>query len=219
MDVPILQLTARGPVLAHPNRISGLADGFRERQVVKLPGFIAPPLLAWLHRQVASASWVERKHGDLMATELSMQDNTCLGLLHFLVNDPVVLRFVEQVTARAPLTAFGGRVYSRLPGRHQDDWHDDIHADRLVGMSVNLSSAVYEGGVFELRLADGDQRPLASMANVGFGDAILFAIDDELQHRVSPLRGTVAKTAFAGWFGATRDYNRALLADPSLGER
>lgn len=217
MNVPILQLTARGPLLAHPARIPELADRFHDQQVIKLPGFITPPLLAWLHRQVASASWFERKHGDLMATELSMRDNTCLGLLHFLVNDPVVLRFVEQVTARAPLTAFGGRIYSRLPGRHRDDWHDDIHPDRQVGMSVNLSSGVYEGGVFELRLAEGE-RPLAAMANVGFGDAILFAIADHLQHRVSPLGGTVAKTAFAGWFGATRDYNGALRADPSLGE-
>lgn len=215
MAVAPLQLTARGPVMHAAAPAAALTDAFLARQVVKLPGFIAPPLLEWVQREVASALWLERKHDGMTATELSMQDNTCLGLLHFLVNDPVVLRFVEHVTRRQPLTAFGGRIYNRIPGQHQDDWHDDLHPDRQVGLSVNLSSGVYEGGVFELRLADGG-RPLGAMANVGFGDAIVFAIADHLQHRVSPLVGTVAKTAFAGWFGGRRDYNRTLRGDPSL---
>lgn len=217
MDAPPLQLTARGPVLGHPSGVPALANLFREQQVIKLPGFIAPPLLSWIHGQVAAASWFERQHEGLAATELSMHDNTCLGLLHFLVNDPVVLRFVEEVVSHQPLTAFNGRVYHRMPGRHRDDWHDDLHPDRQVGLSVNLSAGVHEGGVFELRLADGE-RPLGAMANVGFGDAILFAIADHLQHRVSPLGGTVAKTAFAGWFGGTRDYNRTLRSDPTLAD-
>ena len=59
--------------------------------------------------------------------------------------------------------------------------------------------------MFEIRLADAAE-PLAAIANVGPGDAILFSIADEFQHRVTPMQGSVAKTAFAGWFGSTRDY-------------
>ena len=215
MDVPPLQLSAHGAAVASAERVTELADQFRTRQVIKLPGFLSPPLLAWAHRQLETASWYERTHRGLASTEQSLQENTCLGLLHFLVNDPATLGFVETVSGQRPLTAFAGRVYRRYPGVHEDQWHDDCHPHRRVGLSVNLSRGNYEGGVFELRLAESEQ-PLGSMVNVGLGDAILFAIGEHLQHRVSPLEGTAAKTAFAGWFGGQRDYNAILRHDPAL---
>lgn len=215
MDVPPLQLSARGAAVAPPARVARLADQFRTDQVIKLPGFISPPLLAWIQREIATAAWFERTHTGMTSTEQSMRDNTCLGLLHFLVNDPATLAFVELVSGQRPLTAFAGRVYRRYPGVHEDQWHDDCHPHRRVGLSVNLSGGVYEGGRFELRLADSEPL-LGSMVNVGFGDAILFAIGEHLQHRVSPLEGTLAKTAFAGWFGGNRDYNATLRRDPAL---
>jgi hypothetical protein len=215
MAVPPLRLSARGAVVAPAERIAELAEQFRAQQVIKLPGFIAPPLLAWIHREMETAEWFERTHTGLTSTEQSMRDNTCLGLLHFLVNDPATLGLVETISGQQPLTAFVGRVYRRYPGVHEDQWHDDCHPHRRVGLSVNLSRGVYDGGVFELRLAESEQF-LGSMTNVGFGDAILFAIGEHLQHRVSPLEGTVAKTAFAGWFGGQRDYNAILRRDPTL---
>jgi hypothetical protein len=36
--------------------------------------------------------------------------------------------------------------------------------------------------------------------NKGFGDAIVFRIGGNLEHRVAPVRGAVPKIAFAGWF-------------------
>jgi hypothetical protein len=84
-------------------------------------------------------------------------------------------------------------------------WHADLHAGHQVGMSVNLGAEPFDGGVFEIRRA-GTTAPLDAIANVGAGDAILFSIADDLEHRVTPMRGAVAKTAFAGWFGATLDY-------------
>lgn len=204
------QLTLRGPRLRDDSiGIEHMAAEYRERRCVLVPQLLAPPLLHWVQDQIAAATLVAADHPGLDSTELRLENGTAAGLLAFLVNDPVMLRFVEAVSGRPLLTRFKGRVYSRVPGVHQDAWHDDIAPDRLVGMSVNLSTAVYEGGLFEMREAD-TLRPLGSLANTGFGDAILFAIDDALQHRVSPLRGTVAKTAYAGWFGAMKDYNASL---------
>jgi hypothetical protein len=204
------QLTLRGPRFqAGPGQVAAWSREFQERCCVTVPKLLAPPLLSWIQQQLTSAPFEPRSHAGMASTELCLQDCTCLGLLAFLVNDPAMLRFVEQVSGRPALTRFMGRVYSRVPGVHGDDWHDDIRPDRLVGMSINLSTGVYDGGVFEIR-ETASLRPRGAIANTGFGDAILFSIDDTLQHRVSPLSGTIAKTAYAGWFGAARDYNADL---------
>ena len=178
---------------------------FDSRRCVRVVSFFAPPLLARIQQQVAEAEFYERIHGTI-ATELCMRKNACLGLLHFLVNDPAVFRFVEQVSGCDGLMVFLGRVYRmRAESGHHDAWHDDIRPDRRIGMSVNLGSEPFDGGVFEIRRAATEEQ-LGAIANVGPGDALLFAIDDELQHRVTPMQGAIAKTAFAGWFGTTRDY-------------
>jgi hypothetical protein len=43
-------------------------------------------------------------------------------------------------------------------------------------------------------------RMLAQIANTGLGDALIFRISHQLQHRISGLEGDQPKTAFAGWF-------------------
>ena len=216
----MLRLSFKGPA-ATPDAVTlaGLHDVFRSTHCLTLPRMIAPDLLAWVQREISSAHLSERRHGDdgMLASELALPAGTCLGLLAFLFNDPVVLRVVETVTGCAPLTRFFGRVYSRIPGTHFDSWHDDLTPHRLIGMSVNLSTEVYEGGAFEIR-DRRSQRTFSTLANVGFGDAILFRISDTLEHRVAPLTGRVAKTAYASWFGDTVDYNLELRRDPMLAD-
>jgi hypothetical protein len=185
--------------------LPALRDRFRDRRCVVVPSFIESRMLGRIQTQIAAAVFEERAHGSI-STELCMERNVCLGLLNFLANDPAVFRFVQSVTGCGTLTTFVGRVYRLSAERdHHDSWHADLHSGHDVGMSVNLGREPFEGGIFEIRRA-GDARVLDAIANVGAGDAILFSIDDELEHRVTPMRGPVAKTAFAGWFGAGRDY-------------
>ncbi len=185
--------------------VAALRTEFQARRCVRVPSFIEPRLLSRIQAQIAVASFAERAHGSI-STELCMERNVCLGLLNFLANDPAVFRFVEQVSGCHDLTSFVGRVYRLQPDREDyDSWHADLHPDHQLGMSVNLGTDPFEGGAFEIRRAEATE-PLAAIANVGSGDAILFSIAAEVEHRVTPMRGSVAKTAFAGWFGATRDY-------------
>lgn len=215
--VPYLTLRGTASPRESGPSAGALAAQFRSDRCVTLPGLLDPAALAWVQRQIATTTLFERDHGDVDSTELTLPIGPCLGFLTFLANDPPFLRFIERLTGIAPLTRFAGRVYSRIPGAHHDAWHDDIHPDRLVGMSINLSTGVYDGGLFEIREFE-TKRPLGKIANTGFGDAILFAIGEGLEHRVSPLAGTVAKTAFAGWFGAALDYNAELRRDPALAD-
>jgi hypothetical protein len=147
-----------------------------------------------------------------------MSTNACSGLLHFLVNDLSVYQFVEALSGCRPIRTFVGRVYRNLPGRHATTWHSDVVENRRIGMSINLSTGVYEGGVFEIRDA-ATKSVLGSIVNVGFGDAILFRIAPALEHRVTVVEGTSFKTAFAGWFSSSPDYLAALRADRSQSSR
>ncbi len=194
-----------------------LHDEFVARRCVRVTSLIEPRLLSRIQAQIAAAAFAHRAHGRI-STELCMERNACLGLLNFLVNDPAVFGFVEQVTGCRGLSFFVGRVYRLIAGHgHYDSWHADLHEDHDVGMSVNLGTEPFAGGVFEIRRA-GTTLPLAAIANVGPGDAILFAIADDLEHRVTPMRGSAPKTALAGWFGTTRDY-REVVADAAWAAR
>jgi hypothetical protein len=56
------------------------------------------------------------------------------------------------------------------------------------------------------------RRMLCELPNPVFGDAILFRVDERLEHRVSNVEGAVPKIAFSGWFESEPDY-RTLIAE------
>ncbi len=70
---------------------------------------------------------------------------------------------------------------------------------RLVAISINLSEEIYSGGILQIRERNVEKF-LHEVANVGFGDAILFRVADQLVHRITEVTGEASKTAFAGWF-------------------
>lgn len=52
-----------------------------------------------------------------------------------------------------------------------------------------------------LQIAERDsKRILAEVANTGYGDAVIFEISEDLEHRVTEVEPGPDKTAFAGWF-------------------
>ncbi|MEO6060810.1 MAG: 2OG-Fe(II) oxygenase, partial [Thermoflexales bacterium] len=101
-----------------------------------------------------------------------------------------------------------GRVYRMAPGEgHFDSWHGDVGQGRQIALSINLGSADYEGGLLQLARSDSDSSDLlAEIANTGAGDALVFRIAPWLRHRVTDIAGTVAKTAYAGWFRTYPDF-------------
>ena len=209
---PVIQLTRRAAVRDDAD-LAVLQRTFAQQHCARLSGLLEPALLVEIRFHIERGEFREFAHGAI-ATEQRLEPGIGSGLLHFLVNDPRLFRLVQDVSGCTGIGAFAGRVYRRFPGdRHYDHWHSDTHdARRLIGMSVNLSADVYEGGVFEIRDVESE-RPIASLPNVGVGDAILFRLTDALEHRVSNVSGRFPKTAFAGWFHAGLDYDK-LLHDP-----
>lgn len=129
-----------------------------------------------------------------------MPENVVLNLLEFLANDPKLFRIIPQLTGCKRIGCFTGRVYRMSYGQgHYDDWHSDLFENRLITMSINLSRQPYRGGRLKIRNKH-TQREIASVANTRAGDAILFKISADLEHRVTDIEGSLHKTAFAGWF-------------------
>jgi len=199
-----------------PADLEQLRREFGDRHCIRLRRLLAGDLLALVRREVAQAAFVDRAHGTI-GLEGAMQFNAAFTLLSFVSNDPRFFGFVERVTGCGRIAAFVGRVYRMVPGTaHYDSWHSDTIGDRLIGMSINLSPEVYGGGVFQLR-DRASKAMIAEAPNTGEGDAILFRIDEALEHRVTPLEGSATKTAFAGWFVSKPDFLSMLAGNGTDG--
>lgn len=180
---------------------------FDERHHVVLRGFLEPELLKTLSARVERGPFIDREHidpgrGRRVCVERQLANDETLGVFLFLMNEPGLFRLIEAITGCPPIGSYLGRVYRKEPGPgHFDDWHTDLQDGRLVTASLNLSREAYRGGLLQMRRR-GTETPFLEVANTGFGDALLFQIGPDLQHRVSGVEGVHPKTALAGWFRA-----------------
>ena len=179
---------------------------FATQHCLRLEGFIEEDLLRTIRRSLRTAPFHDRTH-DGIGTELCLSEGPLSAGLEFLWNAPTLSAAIDRLTKCGPFGCFEGRVYRMMPAQgHYDSWHSDVGEDRRVAMSVNFSEERYEGGVTEFRYA-GDTAAFHHIANTGFGDAIIFRIDPSLRHQVTEVTGSVAKTAYAGWFRTTPEYS------------
>jgi hypothetical protein len=198
--VLVIQLTRGGALISTANdEVARLRTRFVREQCILLPGFIEPDLLRTIQQRI-DVSEFRRFVSDGIAQDSTLVDPLTIHLLFFLTNDPPFLRIVREITACAEIDSFEGRVYRMDPALPDtDSWHDDMCENRMIGMSVNLSTTPFEGSRFQLRDRRSNQ-VLYEIANTGSGDAIVFRLAAHLQHRNTELTGSAPKTAFAGWF-------------------
>jgi hypothetical protein len=202
----VVQLTRSGlTVSSSAEDLRRLRTQFDRQHCIQLPSLLEADVLGFIQQQIHQAGFFDKTHKNI-GTELCMTANAGLNLLYFLSNDGRFFQLVRQLTGCDHIGAFTGRVYRMVPGTgHYDSWHSDCVAHRMIGMSVNLSLAIYTGGVFQLR-ARHSTEILTEAPNTGPGDAILFRIADHLEHQVTSVSGTIPKTAFAGWFVSAPDF-------------
>jgi 2OG-Fe(II) oxygenase superfamily len=199
----MLQLTKNGLVLE--GELDTLRERFSTNHCVVLEKLLEPALLENVQRRIEQAKWRNTTYENV-GTEFTLEDPVAIHILLFLLNRSEFLDAIRVITGCEEITDFLGRVYRLTAGpQSQLSWHTDIDNSvelRHLALSINLSSDVYSGGTFELR----DRVTKASLAqinNTGFGDALLFRVSNNLEHRVTEVVDKVAKTAFAGWFRAT----------------
>ena len=205
----MIQITQSGVIVSDSNQIAHLHEEFDRQHCVVIPSLIESHLLQRIVFQYLDrAKFIPNSHGEEgeFAKELAVHGAApVVHLFHLLLNRSELFRVVQQITGCSPIGNFVGRIYRRLPDSdHYDSWHDDIKDHRMIGMSINFSSEVFSGGVFQLRDRQSLQI-LHQIANTGFGDACMFRIRAGLEHRVTRVEGQVSKTAGAGWFRSHPD--------------
>lgn len=198
-----LDRPAGGGVAASSNGTdaAALRRHFEQHNWALVPALFGPRLLGEIRHGLARAEFALR--ADSMGGELMLDPtHPIVALLLFVANDPALYRVVENVAGIERVARFDGRIYRRTPAvAHHHVWHDDTAGEaRLVAMSVNLGDVPFEGGEFMLRPKGATGEP-ARVRNVGAGDAILFRVRADLEHRMMDVT-TGTKTAFVGWFGA-----------------
>lgn len=211
---PMIQLTEKGIRLA-PD-LDEMRESFASGHVIRLPGLLSREVVDRIEGRLGSEGWTEKIHPGIKK-EIVLEDPKTLHTLHFLTNHPDFLEAIRRITGRAEIANFRGRIYRMVPGlEHYDSWHDDVHADekRLIGMSINLGTRPYAGGLFEIKKWDAEE-PFRAIANTIAGDAILFNLSLDLHHRVTPVEPGEPKTAFAGWFKARGGAYLPMLDRPS----
>jgi hypothetical protein len=198
MEPIALQIQRKGLAFDQA-QIGKLSAEFRDSHWVRLSQLLEPSILDFLQARLDSSHWETMSHGKI-GEEYVTNDLPATSLLHFAMNRPQFRTVIEEITGCKGLRWFRGRVYRVAAGvGHHDNWHDDVDHSNEIGISLNLSRDLFRGGLFMLREVES-KRVLASVANTGSGDALIFRISPGLQHRISDLEGAEPKTAFAGWF-------------------
>jgi 2OG-Fe(II) oxygenase superfamily len=196
---------SRNGLVLH-GKLDTLRDRFATHHCVVLENLLEPVLLERIQRHIDRAQWNRSAFDDgFSGTEFTLDEPVTCNLLGLLLNNENFLKAIRVITGCTQISDFSGRVYRMAAGpQHHLSWHNDIDIKekRQVGFSMNLSADVFRGGTFELRNRS-TRTPLAQVNNTGFGDALLFRISADLQHRVTQVVGKVPKTACAGWFRAT----------------
>ena len=207
----MLQITRSGVVFSGSESgiVRARAD-FEQQDWLRLPAILDREMWETTQEQLEASNFEEKTAR--LYRELKVSNSALPFALLLLLNNAQLFKIIEQITGCGHIGCFRGRIYRNLPGGdHHVAWHTDLNKTRLVALTINLNTEPYQGGVLTIREAKTG-RILAELTNSGFGDAILFRIDERLEHRVSDVEGRVAKTALAGWFESGPDY-RTLLAE------
>lgn len=181
-----------------PTSEAGLASEFSLRKCLRFRDWLAPCAAARAGELCAKSGF------ELLETAVGSREIAdCKRLnafLTLLLNRGPLFEFLERVTGKGPIQGFEGRVYRLRPGSAQQlKWHDDKPGQRKLALSISLSGEPYSGGEFQMRSKGRDQL-LAREANLRLGEAILFDVDPNLEHRVTAVHPGPSRVAFAGWF-------------------
>jgi len=203
----VIQITKTGAnIPSAVDEFAALRKTFVEQHWLVLPNFLDARLLELIAKKLEGAEYrvVNRETG----VELRPSDCTLYLATELLLNSPSLFRAIEQITGCARIACFSGRIYRRpASSTYFNRWHTDITDEgRMIALSINLNPERYKGGALQIRSAKTHEI-LCEVYNHNYGDAIIFPVDEEFEHRVCEVESGAAKTALAGWFRSKPDPN------------
>ena len=114
--------------------------------------------------------------------------------MNFLMNNETLSNTVQRVTGCSQFGMYLGRIYRIVPTTIITILGTMIwFLTESLAMSINLTPEPYTGGTVQFRETQSG-RIVNEVHNVGLGDAMIFRIAPFLEHRVTPVTGTVPRT-------------------------
>ena len=172
---------------------------FAHSRALLIPGLLTADFLALLHRVWSVGRFDVQQDNEVGQPRVEASER-CGAALSLALSQRGLLEWLQDVTGVAPLGSVEGGVIQFQAGQGAGLlWHDDLNRPfRQLAMTLNLGTASYDGGVFELR-RKGEEALLMRHHHTGAGDALVFAVDGTLEHRVTPVSSGGPRTVFAGW--------------------
>jgi 2OG-Fe(II) oxygenase superfamily len=197
----MIQMTRQGLAFSGtPADAESLRQCFEREHYLWLKDFLHPDIISLILPFLKSGEYVPAQYKHV-GSELRMEPNLAFDTLSFLANDAKFFGLVQAITGCGSIGYFQGRVFKLIPDpQHSFDWHDDLREpNRLVAISINLTEGMFRGGVFQIREV-GSGKITGEVRNAGLGNAVLFDISEDLQHRVTGIEGDTPRISFSGWF-------------------
>lgn len=180
----------------------------------RIRNFLSPGYLAFIERQILNYEF-KLEQEQTVFKELRSTSPYISWLQNFFYQDELFTR-ISQITGLKPLRGVQIRVFKFEPNSNLFfPWHDDLEKGRVVGFSINLSPAPFQGGEFLIRKRLNHEIH-TEVHNTGYGDAIIFEVSSELEHYVRPVVGDVPRIACAGWFLDSKDIFESRKKDSEL---
>jgi hypothetical protein len=175
---------------------------------VFLPGLLKKNVLDNLINKIGNIEFEtkyetddENKFGKVLFIPLNA---TILFTFQMIFNNKELFALLEKITGCQQIGNFVGRIHrSEEGGGHEIKWHGDNADSRLLAMTLNLGTDRYTGAEFQLR-ETATEKMLREFGQTEAGDAFIFKIAPELQHRLAPLK-TGKRTVGVGWFRQNPD--------------
>ena len=177
--------------------LTDICEQYARLHAIPLRDVLEPAFLQTLLRLCAAATFIS---GPSDPGHREVESPQRVGrILNLALQRPNCLRWLEDATGCVPLGHIEGRLTQTLV-RPGDEllWHDDLcEEDRRLAFVLNLGTAPYTGGDFELRAKGGPT--LLRVHHAEPGSALIFKVHPRIEHRVLPLTAGGPRRVFAGW--------------------
>jgi hypothetical protein len=172
---------------------------FAEQRAIVCHDIFEPALFAKL---LAAASSTQFRDDQVeLGTRAVEEPQRVGGTINVLLQRANLFRWLEAVTGRTGLAGAEGRlVQTRAGAGDALDWHNDLQqARRALAITISLTDAAYEGGLFEMRRVD-DPATARCFNHARAGTALIFDLGNDIEHRVHPVSAGGPRRVFTGWF-------------------
>lgn len=178
-----------------------LRETFRDCHVIAIPGFLDVGFVSLLRGFLEKSVFRAQPIVQLGERHVEAPPGIIGKALTAGLRRPNLLRFLEETTDCGVLGSVEGELATYTPQPRQAlSWHDDRNDPRRrLAITINLGDAYYEGGTFELRKKHSGQL-LCWHTHRAVGDALIFRVSDDLEHRVVPVLAGGPRHVYAGWF-------------------